>query len=127
LQIERRKEKRLECRLKVGVFLSQEKSGEPLTPQVQGLLVSLSRQGADVALEEIMQDRTHLALASLGSNRVLLNLVLPAGDGENTLTVAGKPVWFDKRTDTGVPPFRIGLRFVEDLTSRQYQRINRLI
>ena len=127
MQFERRKEKRLECSLKVSVFLSQEKNGDALTPPFQGMLVSLSRQGADVALDEIMYDRTHLALAPMGSDRLLLNIILPSEDNENGLTVAAQPVWFDKKPGTEIPPFRIGLKFTELLSFKQYQQINRLL
>lgn len=127
MQFERRRENRKTCNLQIGVFLSQGKNGPALTPPFQGLLVSLSRQGADVALDEIMYDRTHLALAPMGSDLLLLNIILPAGEADDPLTIPAKPVWFDKKTGTGIPPFRIGLKFTEFLTPNQYQRINRLL
>lgn len=127
MQFERRKERRQACNLKIGVFLSEGKEGPALTPPFQAQLVSLSRQGADVALDEIMYDRTHLALAPMGSDLLTLNIILPAGEADAPLTITAQPVWFDKKTGTGIPPFRIGLKFTELLTSNQFQRINSLL
>ena len=128
MQFERRKEKRQACSLEVGVFLSQGKNGPAINPPFAGQLVSLSRQGADVALDEIMHDRTHLALAPMGSDQFLLNIILPAeGADKNSLTISAQPVWFDKKTGTGLPPFRIGLQFTELLTAKQFQFISSLL
>ncbi|MDW7771603.1 MAG: PilZ domain-containing protein [Desulfobulbaceae bacterium] len=124
MHFDRRKEKRQACNLNVGVFLSEGKNGPAITPSFQGQLLNISRRGADIALDEIMYDRTHLALAPMESKLVVLNVVLPAEDVDNPLTVSALPVWFDKKFDTELPPFRIGLHFTEILTSKQYQIIN---
>jgi hypothetical protein len=127
LQFDRRKEKRQESNLKVGIFLSQGRNGPAITPSFQGQLVSFSRQGADIALDEIMYDRTHLALDPMGSDQLQFNIVLPSEEADDSFTIPAKPVWFDKKTGTGIPPFRIGIQFAESLTSKQLQMINRLI
>lgn len=125
MQFERRKEKRQACNLQVEVFLSQGMEGPEITPHLTAQLVSLTRQGADVALDEIMHESTHLALTPMGSDILLFNIILPADNEENSLTVPAIPVWFDKKTGTGMPPFRIGLKFTEHLSFKQFQQINK--
>lgn len=127
MQFDRRKEKRQGINRKVGVFLSQGKNGPAITPHLQGQLVSFSRQGADIALDEIMYDRTHLALGPMGSDQLQFNIIIPAEEADNSFTISAKPVWFDKKTGTGMPPFRIGLKFTEQLTFKQLELINGLI
>lgn len=125
MQFDRRKEKRHPCSLMVEIFLSREKDEDAITPFFQALLCSLSRIGAEIALDEIMHDRTHLALDPMGSDKLQFNIILPIDSEDQSLTVSAKPVWFNKKKDTGLPPFRIGLQFTKTLSAKQLQRINR--
>lgn len=128
MQFERRKEKRQSPDLKVGVFLSQGKNGPTLSPPFWGKLISISRQGAGVALDKIMFDRTHIALGPMSSDTLQLNIIVSADDTETPpLTLPVKPVWFDKKSDDTMPPFRIGVEFFELLTSDQLKRANKLL
>lgn len=128
MQFELRKEERQPSNLKVGVFLSQGKNGPTLSPPFWGKLISISRQGAGVAIDKIMFDRTHLALGPMSSDTLQLNIILSSDEDVDTpLTLPVKPVWFDKKSDDSMPPFRIGIEFLELLTSKQLQQANRLI
>ncbi len=127
MQTERRKEDRKLCSLKVGVFLSQGENGPAISPPFWGKLISLSRHGAGVALDEIMFDRTHLALGPMGSDTLQLNIIVSFEDNENQLTFPVKPLWFDKKSDDIMPPFRIGLEFPEMITPDQLRQINELL
>lgn len=109
----------------VDVFLTQGNDGPSITPLFKAHLVSFSRQGADVALTEIMYESTHLALTPMSSRNLLINITMPAGNPENSFTVAARPVWFDKKNEPDIPPFRIGLQFIENLSAKQFQLINR--
>ena len=127
MQFERRKDKRYDCsKLTVEIFLSRGMEGPAITPNFQAKLVGLSRQGADVALEEIMHEQTHLALGPMGSSKLQLNITLPAENKEETCTISAKPTWFDKKTGTGMRPFRIGLEFSHLLSNKHVQMINEL-
>ena len=111
----------------VEIFLSQGENGQAVTPLFQCHLVSYSRQGAEIALKEIMFESTHLALTPMGSGQLLLNINLPGGETESPFTVSAKPVWFNKISEEGLPPFRIGLLFTESLSSRQMKQINKKV
>jgi len=125
LQSERRNEERQSCNFKVGVFLSQGKNGPSLSPPFWGKLMSISRQGAGIALDAIMFERTHLALGPMSSDTLQLNIIVSSDDVDTQLTFPVKPVWFDKKSDATMPPFRIGLEFLEVLTSEQLRQVKR--
>jgi hypothetical protein len=128
LQPERRKEERQSSGLKVGVFLSQGKNGPPLSPTFWGKLISISRQGAGVALDKIMFDRTHIALGPMSSDTLQLNIIVSSPEADSPpLTLPVKPVWFDKKSDDAMPQFRIGMEFLDLLSSDQLKQANRLL
>ena len=76
MQTERRKEVRQKCNQKIGVFLSRESDGTELSAPVWGTLLNLSQRGAGIALDEIMFDRTHLALGPMSSDTMQLNIII---------------------------------------------------
>jgi hypothetical protein len=122
---ERRREQRQLCPPEIGVFLTQGKNGAAASPVFQGVLISISRFGAGIALAEIMADRTHLAYGPMGSDTLQLNIVLPFPGRETPLTLPVRPVWLKKEQGGGLPPFRLGLEFLEPLPPAILRRLNR--
>jgi hypothetical protein len=122
---ERRREQRELCPPEIGVFLTLGRNGTAASPVFQGVLISISRYGAGIALAEIMADRTHLAYGPMGSDMLQLNIVLPFQNRETPLTLPVRPVWLKKEKDEGLPPFRLGVEFLEPLPPAILQRLNR--
>ena len=122
---ERRREQRELCSPEIGVFLTQSRNGSAASPVFQGVLIRISRYGAGIALAEIMADRTHLAYGPMGSDTLQLNVILPSLDRETPITLPVRPVWLKKEQGEGLPPFRLGVEFLEPLSSAILQRLNR--
>lgn len=122
---ELRQESRNSCDMDVGVYLSRVSDGQALTPVFRGRLVSLSRRGAGIALNEIMAGPTHLAYSPMESDAIRLTLVFLRRDNAESLQVDSRPVWLNKEQDDNIPPFRIGVEFINPLTDELYRRLNR--
>lgn len=123
---ERRQEDRDVSLRKIGVFLSQGNNGLVASQVFDGILTSISRHGAGIALAEIMADRTHLVYGPMGSDDLRLNIVFPLLDQEPPLTLPVRPVWLQKIQDEELPPFRLGVEFLAPLPATILQRLNRL-
>ncbi|MHB8809291.1 MAG: hypothetical protein ACYC9M_04685 [Desulfobulbaceae bacterium] len=123
---DRRRENRNSCTLAIGVFLSQGRDGLAVSPVFQGILTSITRYGAGIALAEIMTDRTHLVYGPMESEILLLNIVFPSQGQDSPLTVPVRPVWLNKGPENEkLPQFRLGVEFLEPLPAAIFQRLNR--
>ncbi|HBI15848.1 MAG TPA: hypothetical protein DDY20_10115 [Desulfobulbaceae bacterium] len=122
---ERRREDREPCPREIGVFLTLGRNGAAASPVIEGVLTSISRHGAGIALAEIMAGRTHLAYGPMGSDALQLNIVFPSKDEDIHLTLPVRPIWLKKEQGEGLPPFRLGVAFLEPLPPAILQRLNR--
>ena len=122
---ERRREQRHSCNQQVGVYLSQGRDDSAVTPIFNGLLTSLSRRGAGIALDEVMAGPVHLAYAPMESDNLQLNIVFTLPGHPEQLTVPAYPIWLDKVQNEDLPPFRIGVEFAEPLKNELFQQLNR--
>lgn len=124
--LNRRRENRNSCTLAIGVFLSQGMDGLAVSPVFQGILTSITRYGAGIALAEIMADRTHLVYGPMESEILLLNIVFPSQGQTPSLTLPVRPVWLNKEPENeNLPQFRLGVEFLEPLPAAILQRLNR--
>lgn len=123
---DRRREDREHCPREIGVFLTQGNNGSAASQVFPGVLTSISRHGAGIALAEIMAGRIHLAYGPMESEALQLNIVLPAQGPDTPLTLPVRPVWLKKEQGEGLPPFRLGVEFLEPLPPAILQRLNRL-
>lgn len=124
---DRRREIREPCTLHIDVFLRERGGGEPVSPFFAGVLISFSRHGAGIALREVMAGRTHLIYGPQESSALELVLRLPVPGGGPALTLAVHPVWLRKEAADQLPPFRVGVEFVEPLPAEVYREANRLL
>lgn len=124
---DRRRENRNSCTLTIGVFLSQGRDGPAVSPVFQGILTSITRYGAGIALAEIMADRTHLVYGPMESETLLLNIVFPSqGQDGSPFTLPVRPVWLNKEQENeDLPQFRLGVEFLEPLPTAIFQLLNR--
>ena len=124
---DRRCEHRAPCALAIELFLARGGNGTgPPLPAVPGVLTSISRYGAGIALAEVMVGRTHLAYGPMDSDILQLNMVLPPQGQDAPSTLQVRPVWLKRETaDDGLPPFRLGVEFVSPLPPAIYQHLNR--
>lgn len=122
---ELRQENRSSCNTEIGVYLSQGDDGTAVTPVFRGQLISLSRRGAGIALDEIMAGPTHLAYGPMGSDTLRLTLVFRLRENDGNLLIDTRPVWLNKEQDEDIPPFRIGVEFVDPLTNEIFRQLNR--
>lgn len=122
---DRRREDREHCPREIGVFLTQGQNGSAASPVFQGVLTSISRHGAGIALAEIMAGRTHLAYGPMDSDALQLNIVFPSQGQDTPLTLPVRPIWLKREQGEGLPPFRLGVEFLEPLPAAILQRLNR--
>jgi hypothetical protein len=122
---ERRRESRVSSALRAGLFLGKDIDDPQATHVHWGQLITLSRLGAGIALDEIMADRVHLAFAPMESDELTLNLVVPLDNQETPLVIPVRPIWFNKEYAPDIPPFRIGIEFRPPLSSRQMKQITK--
>lgn len=123
---DRRLERRESCTLIIGLFLSQGRNGQVVSPVYPGVLTSISRSGAGIALAEVMADRTHLVYGPMDSDTLQLNIVFPPQGQEPPLTLQVRPAWFNKVPESeDLPPFRLGVKFLEPLSAAIFRRLNR--
>lgn len=122
---ERRREERQPCNLVVGAFLSQGPNGPHVSPVFDGWLMSLSRRGAGIALTEVMAGQTHLVYGPMESAQLQFNIVFTLPDREQPITLAARPVWLNKEKDANIPPFRLGVEFLEPLPDDLFRQLNR--
>lgn len=123
---DRRREDRKSSALAIGVFLSHGINGLAVSPVFQGVLTSITRYGAGIALAEVMADRTHLVYGPMESEALQLNIVFPSHGQDSPLTLSVRPVWLDKEPENeDLPQFRLGVKFLEPLPPSIFQRLNR--
>lgn len=122
---DRRRERREACTLEIEVFLRENGSGRAVSPPFPGVLTSISRHGAGIALREVMANRTHLVYGPQESAALQLVVVLPVGAGEDLPALAVRPVWFRKDPPADLPPFRLGVEFVDPLPPAIFREVNR--
>jgi PilZ domain len=122
---DRRREDREPCPPEIGVFLTRCSNGAVASPVFQGVLTSISRHGAGIALAEIMVDRTHLAYGPMESDTLQLNIVFSSQDQDTPITLPVRPIWLNREQSEGLPPFRLGVEFLEPLTTAIFRRLNR--
>jgi len=122
---ELRRESRNSCNMDIDVYLSYGEDGEAVTPVFRGRLISLSRRGAGIALDEVMAGPTHLAYGPMESDTLRLTLVFHLQEDDDNLRVDTRPVWLNKEQNEDIPPFRIGVEFIDPLTNEIFRRLNR--
>jgi len=113
---DRRRQNRNSCTQTIEVFLSQGRNGRAVSPVFQGVLTSITRYGAGIALAEVMADRTHLVYGPMESETLQLNIGLPGpGPGLSPYPLR-TAVWLNKEPENeNLPPFRLGVKFLEPL------------
>lgn len=122
---ELRQESRNACNMEVGVYLSHGIDGKAMTPVFRGRLISLSRRGAGIALDEVMAGPTHLAYSPMESEAIRLTLVFLLQENDENLRIESRPVWLNKQQHDDIPPFRIGVEFIDPLTNELFRQLNR--
>ena len=80
-----------------------------------------------MALQEIMANRIHLALAPMETDTLKLNMTFCIGEQDQPLTIPARPIWFNKKIEQDIPPFRVGLKFVTPLSAHQVQEIGKVL
>ena len=122
----RRREHRDPCALAIELVLVWGVNGSEALPAVPGVLTSISRSGAGIALAEVMVGRTHLAYGPMESDILQLNMILPPQGQGTSPTLPVRPVWLRRESaDDGLPPFRLGVEFIDPLPPAIYQHLNR--
>lgn len=111
--------------MEIGVYLSRGKDGPAVTPVFRGQLISLSRRGAGIALDEVMAGPTHLAYGPMESDTLRLTLVFSLRENDGNLRIDTRPVWLNKEQNEDIPPFRIGVEFIDPLTNELFRQLNR--
>lgn len=111
--------------MEIGVYVSRGEDGPAVTPVFRGQLISLSRRGAGIALDEVMAGPTHLAYGPMESDALRLTLVFPLRGNNKNLRIDTRPVWLNKEQNDDIPPFRIGVEFIAPLTSELFRQLNR--
>lgn len=122
---DRRRENRHISNQEIDIYLSHDPGGAAISPLYRGQLVSLSRAGACIALDEVMSGSTHLAFGPMESDTLQLNIIFSFLDSEESLTITARPIWLDKKQSENVPPFHIGIEFAVPLSVELLQQLNR--
>lgn len=122
---DRRREERNVCHQEIDVYLSREPGGEATSQLYYAQLITLSRSGAGIALDEVMSGSTHLAYGPMESDELHLNIVFYFPDDREPLAVATRPIWLNKKQSKDVPPFHVGVEFLEPLSSETFKELNR--
>ena len=123
---ERRIFNRVPLELNGSLFLSQEKDGEKLSRPVNCRIVNLSKKGAGIIIRQIIVDNLHLFFGPLESDELILHLAIGQGNGEAAMTLAGRPLWFDRILFEEQQPFKMGIEFLEKIGEDDYRRLKKL-
>ncbi len=119
----RRREKRHCKTVSIGVYLSRGPDGPSISPVFSGYLTNLSANGASIALDKIMFGAIHLAFGPMESDTLQMNIVFNCLESGETIILPVRPVWLDKKSEPGLPPFHIGVRFTKPLQDKRLKRI----
>jgi len=124
--MERRIFQRFPLKLNGSLFLCKGRGGEKLSRPVSCRVVDLSRKGAGILSWQIMVDNHHLFFASLGSERLILHLSIGSEDtDEPPITLAVRPLWFDRILFEEQQPFKMGIEFVEKIAEEDFRRLKK--
>lgn len=118
---EQPREHRFPCQGQAALFLSDKNGHTTMSRRLHGRLVDISCHGASLALAGIITERLHLIYTPMESDRYHLRLILYMEEGELILPV--QSIWFNKKINNEELPFRVGLKFLEPLTSEQLKKI----
>ncbi len=125
MQIDRRRSKRfpLQLPIKYRIFL-------PSRPDASSAFLSarlhdLSQTGMRLMTDVVQNGPLHILHPDLAATeQARLEIEIP--DGEQTLTLVGRVVWYDRNPEEHPYSFRVGVEFV-DIGSEDQKRIQALI
>ncbi len=118
---EQPREKRFACNGRAGLFLTDKTGQTAMTERIHGQLLDISSNGASLALAEIITDRKHMAYTPMESDLFRLSVVFYLDDEE--IVLPAKTVWFNKKISGEELPFRIGMEFLQPISSEQLKKI----
>ncbi|RJX29860.1 MAG: hypothetical protein C4531_10035 [Desulfurivibrio sp.] len=125
--MERRIFQRFPLELSGSLFLCQGENGERLSRPVNCRVVALSRKGAGLIIRQIMVDSLHLFFGPLESKQLILYLAIePANAAEPGLTLAVRPVWFNRILFEDQQPFKMGIEFLKKIAEDDFRRLKKL-
>ena len=120
---EKRQSKRHSIVFNATLYLCEGHNGPPKSKPIHCQIINLSRHGAGLITSQIIVDNQHLFFASLDSDDSILHLQLEipkSDDSSASLTLAVRPVWFDRILDREPKPFKIGVEFFEKISNDDF-------
>lgn len=118
---ERPRDQRFNCQGEAALYLCDANGHTAMTKRLMGSVVDISSTGVSVALAEVITERVHLVYGPMESNHLHLRIVFFLEESE--LVVPVRTVWFNKKINEEERPFRLGMEFLEPLTSDQLKKI----
>ena len=125
MQIDRRRSKRfrLELPIKFRIYLPSHPDASSTFLSAQ--LHDLSQSGMRMMTNVVQQGSLHIFHPDLAaSEQSRLEIEIP--DGEQTLALVGRVVWYDRNPEEHPYSFRVGVEFM-DIGSEDQKRIQSLI
>jgi len=125
--MERRIFQRFPLALNGSLFLCQGRNGSRLSRPLSCRVVDLSRRGAGILTWQIIVDNHHLFFASLESDQLILHLAInPKNTDEPPITLAVRPLWFDRILHEEQQPFQMGVEFFEKIAEEDFRRLKKV-
>jgi hypothetical protein len=124
--MERRLLQRYPLMLNGSLFLCQGKGGPRLSRPISCRVVDLSRRGGGVLIWQIIVDNHHLFFAPLESEQFILHLVIGQEEADTpAITLAVRPLWFDRILFEDQQPFKIGIEFLEKIAEKDFRLLKK--
>lgn len=125
MPIERRRAKRIRLALPLKFRLFLPSRPDVSSPFHDARLHDLSPSGLGLLTSVVQSNSLHILNPDLSaSEQCHLEIELP--DGEQTLTLVGRAVWYDHHPEEHAYTFRVGIEFV-DMGAEDRRRIQSLI
>lgn len=89
-------------------------------------VVDLSRRGGGVLIWQIIADNHHLFFAPLESEQLILHLIIGQEEADPpSITLAVRPLWFDRILFEDQQPFKIGIEFLEKIAEKDFRLLKK--
>ena len=126
MAMERRIFQRFPLALNGSLFLCRAKSGERLSRPVNCQVVDLSKRGAGLIIWQIIVDNLHLFFGPLESDQLILHLTIDQQATEaQPITLAIRPLWFNRILLEEQQPFKMGVEFCEKIGEDEFRRLKK--
>lgn len=124
--MERRIFQRFPLTLNGQLFLCQGKGGERRSRPVSCRVIDLSRRGGGILIWQIIVDNQHLFFAPLESEQLILHLAIGQEEADTPpITLAVRPLWFDRILFEEQQPFKIGIEFLEKIAEKDFRLLKK--